>query len=185
MPLSVSRALCLHFALVCDSQLNHVSIQPAPSKPEDSWESHHREGWKRGRHPRSHRPIGSVFCASPLASITWKLGRITVTPWALVKSPFPPPEPGKRVHFAVNLQKRLSTWKCEGQRTSDGSPSKMHSHFRKHPCLFPGRGADRNRLPCRHLRFINPCEAFPSRWLPATDTALPTFGAAVISLSGH
>lgn len=105
-----------------------------------------------------------MFCANPLASVAWKLRRITVTPWALVKY-FIFPEPGKRVHFAANLQKRRSTWKCEGQRTSDGSSSKMHLHFRTHTCLFPARGVDRNRLPCRHFGF-HPCEAFPSWWLP-------------------
>lgn len=93
------------------------------------------------------------------------------------------PEPGKPVHFAVNLRKRLSMWKCEGQRICDGESSKMHFHFRKHTCLFPARGVDRNRLPCRHFGF-NPCEAFSSCWLPC-HRQQPYTSLGWLLLSGH
>lgn len=97
------------------------------------------KGFSRGRYPRSNRLEETyVLCQS-----LQKPGPMTAGPRALVNYPFF--QPGKLMHFAVSLQKRLSIRKCEGQNTSDGPSSKVHftpesGHVRFLPWVLAGAG---------------------------------------------
>lgn len=175
--------LCSPFVSVLG--LNSVSICCTAGSQQTRWQLGIATPRRIGKRqvPQSHRPVGSVFCAHPLASVAWKLRRITVMPWALVKYFFFFLSLANGCTLQSTYTKRLSMWKCEGQRISDGWASKMHFHFRKQTCLFPVRSVDRNRLPCRHLGF-NPCEACSSWWLPC-HTQQPYTSSGWLFLSVH